>query len=71
MMSELLLSKEIYKIHHIQEASHQFSSLCKIEISEHKEYYLCAFSSCVYDVAETIKEFENYLIDLMNTGNEG
>ena len=68
MTSVLQLSRELYPIESIKEAITAFQDLCKIRISTHdKKYYTCSFSSCLFDTTITMREFENYLIDLVNT----
>ena len=63
-MNKLFLSKEIYSKKMVQATIVAFSELAEIECYEEKGYYVCAFEKVVYQLEETIKEFENYLIDL-------
>ncbi len=67
-MNELKLSKEIFEKAVILNAISQYDSLCRISINEKdNNYYKLSFSNCLYSNEETIKEFENYVIDLMNS----
>ena len=63
-MNKLFLSMEIYSREMVQATIVAFSELAEIEYYDEKGYYVCAFKKVVYQLEETIKEFENYLIDL-------
>lgn len=65
-MNELLLSKDIYNISAIKQTISAFSELAKISLYNNASHYVCVFENCIYAQDETIKEFENYLIDLCN-----
>ena len=65
-MTKLLLSKDIYKTILIDETAIAFSNLAKISLYDDGSYIVCLFENCVYSKEQTIKEFENYLIDLSN-----
>lgn len=65
-MNELKLSKEIYNDSLVNIAVKQFSGISNIVINNEEFYLKCVFSRCVYDVETTLKEFENYVIDLNN-----
>lgn len=60
-------SKEFYPIAVIQKAIHAYSKLAAIDVSEEKEYYKCIFSDCVIDSERIVCEFDNYLIELLNS----
>lgn len=64
--NELHLIKEIYSKNAIYRAIEDYQSISKIDMNENKNYYVCSFTFCQYDIKETMKEFENYIIDLMN-----
>lgn len=64
--NDLYLIKEIYIKSAIYKAIEDYHLISKIDLSENNFYYICSFTFCQYDVTETIKEFENYVIDLMN-----
>lgn len=63
-MNKLFLSIEIYSREMVQATMVAFSELAEIECYEENGYYVCTFEKVVYQLEETIKEFENYLIDL-------
>lgn len=44
-----------------------FDSIAHITLSQNENYFICLFYKCLYDIEETKKEFENYLIDLTNS----
>ena len=64
--NELYLIKEIYSKNAIYRAIEDYQTISKIDINENDNYYICFFTLCRYDLKETMKEFENYIIDLMN-----
>ncbi len=66
-MNKLFLNKCMYPKITILTAIKAFSSLCSIKLFEQNKYYICEFNNCTYGMTETKKEFENYLIDLINT----
>lgn len=66
-MNELKLSKDIFEVNAIENAILQYKDICIISKNENSDYYTLIFSDCVYSVEETINEFENYVIDLMNS----
>ncbi len=65
-MNELKLSKEIYNYSLVKIAAKEFDGISNIVINDEQDYLRCVFSECVYDVETTLKEFENYVIDLNN-----
>ncbi len=65
MNNELLLSKEIYDVNHIKKAISEYNHLAQITIKTDANSIRLVFSNTKYDVAETTKEFENYLIQLL------
>lgn len=67
-MSDLNLHTDLFGYDDLISASNAFASICRIQITRVNHYYTCTFTDCIYDVKETIYEFENYVIDLMNTG---
>lgn len=66
-MNELKLSKDIYEVIAIENAILQYKDICTISKTENSEYYILKFNDCIYSEVETINEFENYVIDLMNS----
>ena len=69
-MRKLLLHKSIYNEQSINAAREAFLGIASISINTINDYYLCSFSDCSADETLTMKEFENYLIDLVNAHNE-
>ena len=65
-MNKLLLSKDVYEISIIEQTISAFSELVSICVCDSENYYVCVFENCVYSQDQTIKEFENYLINLCN-----
>lgn len=65
-MNRLEINKEIYELNNVQKAINDYSELAKIVLYQKDNYYILDFDNCVYDFNITIKEFENYLIDLSN-----
>lgn len=65
-MNILNLCKEIYDYSFAVIATKEFASIANITIKNEEGYLRCVFSNCTYDVETTMKEFENYIIDLNN-----
>lgn len=65
-MNELKLSKEIYNYGLVKMAVKEFAEISNIVVNIEENYLRCVFTNCVYDVETTLKEFENYVIDLNN-----
>ena len=66
-MSKSQINKEIFDIGIVTKAIEDYSDIASINVSETKDYIELEFDNCKYDTEETIKEFENYLIDLTNS----
>lgn len=66
MNSKLFLNKEIYDLKCIHMAIQAYSQLAFIKCIANECGWICTFERCVYDIDLTIKEFENYLIGMMN-----
>lgn len=60
------LSKKVYEIHEIYKAVSAYSGVAKLNIDELETYYRVSVLKSKYNEIITLKEFENYLIDLMN-----
>lgn len=67
MSSILKLHKDIFDRSSIVSGVRAYQSLANIHIEEDKSYWICSFTNCVYEPELTQREFENYVIDLMNT----
>ena len=66
MMEKIRLNKELFLYDDILQSIEVFSDICNFSVGNQGNYYLCYLKSSIYDEEETIKEFENYLIDLSN-----
>lgn len=65
-MNKLSLSKELYSETLVRQSVEAFAQIADINIIISSKYYICDFLNSKYSLNETIKEFENYLIDLTN-----
>ena len=63
----LMLSKEIYPEEQVLRGIRAYSSLAAISVCDAGERWQCAFSSCKFEEGQTVREFENYLIDMGNS----
>lgn len=63
-MNDLTLKKELFQLTNIEQTIDAFADLCTVLVSEQENTYICVFLDCRYDYENTVKEFENYLIDL-------
>lgn len=66
IMKRTKLSKNIYDESIIRQAIRDYGSIANIQLKSDSTYYDLQFENCKYDENRTLKEFENYLIDLMN-----
>lgn len=64
--NEIFLNKEIYDYSAIKAATQGYKQLARIQVDETRSYYVCGFSHCKYGITRTIREFCNYVIDIMN-----
>lgn len=65
--NELLLSKAIFDIGKITIAIHDYKHLAVITLIDDGGNYICKFDNCSYDIIIVMREFENYVVGLMNT----
>ena len=65
-MREISLSKEIYSENCIKKAIADYDSLAKIKYALKGDTWQISFTKCKVDETRTIREFENYLIELEN-----
>lgn len=68
-MKRLSLSREIFNRADILMAKRKFVHLCKVDVAENNLHWDCVITDCKYDEQETMQEFENYIIVLMNSGD--
>ncbi len=54
----------------IEHAIHDFQDIVHIRLRVSGEDYICIFDSFKVDKERTVREFENYLIGLMNQHGE-
>lgn len=66
-MNDLELNKELYERKDIALVANIFFKLAVIKIEEDNNYWKCKFENCKYDIEQTKQEFENYLIDYVNS----
>lgn len=68
-MPTLRLSCDVYTESVVSMAAEQYEELglAQIGIDSDGQYSLCHFTDCPYGELQTMREFENYVIDLMNT----
>ena len=66
-MNDLKLNKELYKYEDIILVTKVFSHLALIEVEEHNNYWKRRFKNRRYNTEQTELEFENYLIDYINS----
>ena len=60
-------SGKIYSKEAILSAIHDYKRLTTIKLTINDEYYTCEFTDCKYDSKRIIAEFDNYLIELLNS----
>lgn len=70
MKHSLSLHTSIYDLKKILQAVDAFKALASIRVRSANEYHVCDFTKCKHDVLITQKEFENYVIDLMNINHD-
>ncbi len=63
------LSKDIYKKSAIDRAVLDYAKLAHFIITESETHYYCKITHTIYDSVLTAKEFENYIIGIMNQKN--
>lgn len=66
-MMILRLNKEIYKESCLRDAVDAYGALAEIKVEEQSSYWIVSFLQCCYGERQTVAEFENYLIDRMNS----
>lgn len=70
MKHSLSLHTSIYNLKEILRAVDAFKALASIRVRLENEYHVCDFRKCKHDVLITQREFENYVIDLMNINHD-
>ena len=65
-MQRLVINNEIYTEVNLKETCSVYHDYARIDISKKIGAWELIFNDCKYDEERTVKEFENYLIDLEN-----
>lgn len=63
----LTLNKEIFDIAVIQAAVKDYQNIAQITVTDTEAHWICNITNCVCDSNLVASEFENYIIDLMNS----
>lgn len=66
MKNELELSTEIYSLENIMKTCEIYEGYAKIKIRSKLDKKILIFTHCRYEADITMKEFENYLINMEN-----
>ena len=66
-MNDLIIDKSIFGEAALIQAIGAYASLCEISVRENVNQYICHFDKCKYGEERTQREFENYLISIINT----
>ncbi len=65
-MSKLQLSTDVYSLDNIEKVCKIYKDYAKIKIKKKRDRVELIFHRCRYDSDITMKEFENYLINVEN-----
>ena len=68
MADILYLAKELFEEGKVRRALEDYRALADIHMKIESNHYICTFKDCKYDEKRTMMEFENYVIDLSNSG---
>lgn len=68
--NEQIYTKNFYSREVLNQAIDDYKRIAVIELLEDGQYYHCAFSQCAVDTQLVINEFNNYLIELLNSKGE-
>lgn len=63
-MSRITFAKELFCLENINVCCNDFKDYAVCIVSDIDNSYVVELSECRFDESETIKEFENYLIEL-------
>ena len=66
-MKKIRLNRSIYSDKAINSALTAYNNLAIFSVDLDREYATVTFIKCKYDEAQTVKEFENYLIGAENS----
>lgn len=65
--SEQAYTKAFYPKEVLKQAINDYKKIAKIKLVEDVWYYKCEFSRCSVNTQLVINEFNNYLIELLNS----
>lgn len=68
--NEQVYSKAFYSKEVILTAINDYKKIAKIKLFDCDEHYKCEFKKCVIGSEIVVNEFNNYLIELMNSKGE-
>ena len=68
--NEQVYTKAFYRKEVLNQAINDYKKIAKIKLLEDDEYFKCKFFQCVVDTPLVINEFNNYLIELLNSKGE-
>ncbi|MGN9077150.1 HxsD-like protein [Oliverpabstia intestinalis] len=66
LMNKSMLNMDIYSVENIKKTCNAYKDFARIKIKRNYNYMELTFDRCKYDTDITIKEFENYLINIEN-----
>lgn len=69
-MKKIILDGTIYSESIVKKAIKDYSAIAKIRFEAKDNNIKCEFVSSKYELEKTIKEFENYIIDLSNSSQD-
>lgn len=65
-----LYSKTFYSKKVLTKAISDYHRIATIKLSENGSHYMCEFRKCVVDEQTVMNEFNNYLIELLNSSGD-
>ena len=68
--NEQVYPKTFYSKEVLNQAIDDYKKIAKIKLLEDGEHYKCEFLRCAVDTQLVINEFNNYLIELLNSKGE-
>lgn len=68
-MKTVRYDSRIYPVEIIEKAIYDYSSLCEIQKIEEQDQIILSFDNTKYNEEITVKEFNNYLLDLIGINN--
>ena len=68
--NEQVYTKAFYSKEVLNQAIDDYKKIAKIKLLEDGECYKCEFFRCAVDTQLVINEFNNYLIELLNSKGE-